>query len=389
MRFKHAARTRLVAFTFGLVGIGMAGCGTVDDALFGSRSAAPAAAPAPQPAPAPEAAAAPDTSVTTSSEAAPAPAPSGEAAPALAPIDAGSDTGSPVGKTVQGLRDQLSILHDKAASDLQQLGSLKSVAAQSVTTYQEAKSHIVIRLQAGTTKANPELVGEWNTAQSALDALGGNINALAALAGALTEEAGRAHTERNTIGGTAKMAGAVEDDRRQIAMLQQEADEIVGTLDRAQADAARAIQRQTAFAADERGSLTRLATDIRNGELYATSAMGTVATAPLNPPAIAGESSNAIATIRFDRPKVDFEQDLYTALNQALQAKPDASFRVVAISPTRGSAAAMQKAQSEAQHRAREVLKSMGGMGVPASRVSVASSTDPAAASVEVRVYVK
>jgi len=389
MQFSHAARTRLVALGLGLgaAGLGLAGCGTVDDALFGAGSVPPAPAT-------PTGQAPPATASATSSSDSGAPAAT-EAAPAAAPqtaelgltlgsIEPGSNTGTPVGQTVQRIRTELSTLHDKVAADLQQYAALKGSAAQNVTTYFEAKSHITIRLQVGTTKGNPELVGEWNTAQSALDTLTGNINSFATLATDITTDAGHAHTEHATISDSFNMAGGVDEDHRQLTVLQQEAAQMEGVLDRLKSDVTRSVQRQTAFLASERGSLTRLATDIKNGELYTTTEM--TATSP-NPAAGSIESSKAIKTIRFNRPKVDFEQDLYAALNQALQAKPGASFSVVAVSPTGGSASALAKAQREAQRHAQDVLKSMTDMGVPAARVTISSSTEPGISSTEVRVY--
>jgi hypothetical protein len=61
----------------------------------------------------------------------------------------------------------------------------------------------------------------------------------------------------------------------------------------------------------------------------------------------------------------------------------------VAVTPTRGSAAAVQRAQTAAKRHAREVLRAISEMGVPASRLQVASSTDPNATSSEVRVFVR
>jgi hypothetical protein len=384
MQFTQAALTRLVVLTLGL---GLAGCGSIDDALFGSESTAPAAAP--PAAQTSEATPSSDTATVASGEAAPTAAPTnGEPGMTLAAIEPGSDTGTPVGKTVQQLRGELSTLHDKVATDLQQFNTLKAASVQDVTTYQEAKSHIVIRLQTGTTKGNPELVNEWNTAQSALDTLTGNINSFAALGTELTPDAGRAHTERDTISDAFNMAGAVDDDHHQLSALQQEANQMVDVLDHLTADVTRNVQRQTAFVANERGGLTRLADDIKNGELYATAEPATTATAAASP-AATGTPASAIVTIRFAHAKVDFEQDLYAALNQTLKATPGATFQVVAVSPTRGSATAMQKAQSEAQHHAQDVLKSMTDMGVPAARVAISSSTDPAASATEVRVYAK
>jgi len=86
---------------------------------------------------------------------------------------------------------------------------------------------------------------------------------------------------------------------------------------------------------------------------------------------------------------VQYQQILYTALAQALQSRPDASFAVVAESPTRGTAAAVQLAQTEAKRHAQDVLRSLTDMGVPPSRVTVASATDPGISTTEVRVYVR
>ena len=100
-------------------------------------------------------------------------------------------------------------------------------------------------------------------------------------------------------------------------------------------------------------------------------------------------SGTPLVVVRFDRPNVDYQQVLYAALNQALQSRPNANFQVVAVSPTRGNAASVQMAQTTARRHAQDVMRSMTDMGVPASRMNVASSTDPAAAASEVRVFIR
>ena len=62
---------------------------------------------------------------------------------------------------------------------------------------------------------------------------------------------------------------------------------------------------------------------------------------------------------------------------------------MVAVSPTRGNAASVQIAQSTARRHAQDVMRSMTDMGVPATRLDVASTTDPAATASEVRVFVR
>jgi hypothetical protein len=96
-----------------------------------------------------------------------------------------------------------------------------------------------------------------------------------------------------------------------------------------------------------------------------------------------------LVVVKFDHPDVDYQQILYAALNQALQNRPGANFQVVAVSPTRGTAASVQIAQSTARRHAQDVMRSMTDMGVPASRLNVASTTDPGTTISEVRVFVR
>ena len=72
-----------------------------------------------------------------------------------------------------------------------------------------------------------------------------------------------------------------------------------------------------------------------------------------------------------------------------VQNRPGAGFQVVAVSPTKGTAASVQLAQSAARRHAEDVLRSMTDMGVPATRVNMASTTDPGATASEVRVFVR
>src|SRR6202008_2136567 len=122
---------------------------------------------------------------------------------------------------------------------------------------------------------------------------------------------------------------------------------------------------------------TTLAAAIKNGDFYGgglTGALGSNGGMQM-----ASAAGAPLVVVRFDRPNVDYQQILYAALNQALQNRPSASFQVVAVAPNRGNAASVQNAQSTARRHAEAVMRSMTDMGVPATRVGVASTTDPAA----------
>jgi hypothetical protein len=302
-------------------------------------------------------------------------------------IEAGADTGTQVNRTIQTLRTQMMGVESKLAANAQRLADLRNQGAASAGAYQSSKALITTRLQVGTTKGNPELVGQWNNAQASLDQLSANINALNALGTDVSNDSSTAHFALDQIGATFNVAGAVDEDHRQLSLLQDETSQTLVMIDRLLSEISDSVQRQTAYAANERSALTSLSAAIKNGELYGgtpgitmASASGGVQLASAGAP---------LVVIRFDRPDVDYQQILYAALNQALQQRPNAGFEVVAVSPTRGTAASVQIAQTTAKRHAQEVMRSMTDMGVPATRMGIASATDPAASGSEVRVFLR
>ena len=74
-------------------------------------------------------------------------------------IEPGTDTGTAVSHTIASLRSEVSGIQDKIIAEAQQLADLRAAALQSSQQYHEAKASITARLQLGTTRGNPELVG--------------------------------------------------------------------------------------------------------------------------------------------------------------------------------------------------------------------------------------
>lgn len=302
-------------------------------------------------------------------------------------IESGPDTGTQVNKTIQTLRSQVAGLEGKLGANAQRLADLRNNGAGAATAYQESKARITARLQIGTTKGNPELVSEWNSAQTSLDAVSANINQLSALGTDVTGDSSTAHFALDQISATFNVSGAVDEDHRQLQLLEDETNQTIVLIDRLLKEVSDNVQRQTAYVANERSNLSILSNSIKSGELYGGTPGLTAAAASNN--LQFASSGTPLVVVRFDRPNVDYQQVLYAALNQALQSRPNANFQVVAVSPTRGNAASVQMAQTTARRHAQDVMRSMTDMGVPASRMNVASSTDPAAAASEVRVFIR
>ena len=96
-----------------------------------------------------------------------------------------------------------------------------------------------------------------------------------------------------------------------------------------------------------------------------------------------------LVVIRFDQPDVDYEPELYKAVNAALERKPDVGFDVVAVAPTTDDAAGAARAASESKQHADAVMRSLANMGLPASRVTLSAITSAAAATSEVHLYIR
>jgi hypothetical protein len=359
-------------------GLSLTACSDIDN-MFGDDSSADMAAELPPNA------GAPPTANFGAPAALPA-APGGAPVATITPINIenGADTGTAVNKTVQSLRAQVAGLQQRLASNSARLGELRNQGAGAAGAYQDAKAHITTRLQVGTTRGNPELVAQWNTAQSQLDALSANVNALNALGTDVTNDSSTAHYALDQIGATYNVSGAVDEDHRQLRLLEDETSQTIVMIDRLLRETSDGIQRQTAYLANERSNLTTLAAAIKSGDFFGG---GVTASLGGGGPAVAAGAP--LVVVRFDRPNVDYQQILYAALNQALQNRPGANFQVVAVSPTRGSAASVQIAQTTARRHAQDVMRSMTDMGVPAARLNVASTTDPSATASEVRVFVR
>lgn len=412
-------------------GAALSGCASVDEALFGNTGPAEPATTAE--ASAPEAGAAPapagETAPAPTSEAVPAPTEEGAAAPAPAPetppgemagtlpsvapaapaagpaaaaapgaatatvnavqIAPGADTGTTVNHTIAGIRSELQGVESAMTANGQQLATIRNSSSQQLAAYHQSQAAISAHLQIGTTRGNPELVAQWNTAQSALDQLTSNINALNSLTSQVSGEASRTRALLGQIQATFDVPGAVDEDHRQLTVLEDEANQTLVLLDRLGRDASADLRRETVSLTNERASLAQLATAIKNGDLYGGASRGRAMAASAAVTTSAGTGGAPLVTIRFSRANVAYQKTLYEALTQALQSQPSASFNVVGVSPTRGSAQAVQVAQTSARRHAQDVMRTMTEMGVPAARMDISAATDPSATASEVRVFVR
>ncbi|MCZ6524346.1 MAG: hypothetical protein O7A68_10850 [Alphaproteobacteria bacterium] len=313
-------------------------------------------------------------------------------------ITPGTPTGTFVGRKVVDLRQALSGLQVQITQRNSQLQQIRIITTENSQRYHGTIAAVSSRLQIGTTPGNPVLVSQWNSAQAELDRISTDIAAMNSLANLVANDSSMSAWLLESARATYGLAGAIDEDHRQLAILEDETNRTVVLIDRLLNELSEDISRQTTYVGNERRNLTVLSLAIKNGELFGPSLSNRafVSAAPLASvaPAVSGSSFSVrtrrpLVVIRFDRPDVPFQQALYTAVSRAIERRPQAAFDLVAVSPGSGTPAQVAVNTTKTKRHAEAVLRTLTDMGLPADRVRLSSMTSPEAASAEVHIYMR
>ncbi|MFZ5914868.1 MAG: hypothetical protein ACOY17_11660 [Pseudomonadota bacterium] len=304
----------------------------------------------------------------------------------------GEPTGTAVGQRVIQLRGELQNLDSRIGQHNARLQELRALTAGNAQRYHSTVAAITARLQLGTTPGNPVVINQWNAAQADLDRLSSDISALNGLSNRVAEDAGMAEFLLDSARATYGLAGAIDEDHRQLGILEDETNRSLVLIQRLLGELSNDITRQTAYVANERARLTNLSNGIKHGEILGEPLAAAAAPAAPARQTAAGALSiggKPLVVIRFDKSNVDYEQSLYTALSRALESRPQARFDVVSVAPATGSPAEMRRSQTQSRQNAEGVMAAIADMGLPASRLSISSTTSGDVSINEVRVYMR
>jgi hypothetical protein len=305
----------------------------------------------------------------------------------------GAPTGTQVGQKVAELRQDLARLQSRMEDHNNQLQAYRASAREGASAYHQLVGAINARLQVGTTPGNPELVAQWNQAQAELGKVGESISSLNTLASEVSSTSSLAAFLLESTRATFELRGAVEEDHRQLAVLEDEVNKTVVVIDRLLNELTEDIARAQNYFSAERSNLTAMQVAIDNGEYIggslASRAYGIPSPAPAGGAASLVGHRQPLVVIRFNQPNVDYEQALFTVVSQALERKPNAAFDLVAVAPATGSPAEVSLATSKSRRNAEGVLRSLTNMGLPADRVTLSATSSPTAQVSEVHVYVR
>ncbi len=330
-------------------------------------------------------------------EATPSSADIGFESATLDPPAPATPTGTFVGTKVVQQQAELAQLDASTRNRQMQYDALRNIARQNSQSYFASVAAITARLRVGTTPGNPVLVSQWNAAQNELDRLLTDIAALSTLGNQVATDSAMAAYLLESVRATYALQGAVDEDHRQLALIEDGVNRTVVSINRTLGELQETINRYTDYVNAERRNLTTLALAVKNGDYLGPSltnrsqqavAAQAMLSAPLEPQMALAER-RPLVVIRFNRPDIEYRQALYSAISTALDRRPSSGFDLIAVAPMAGSPADVELGTNTAKRNANDVLLALTEMGLPSNRVTLSATTSPDVLSNEVRIYVR
>ncbi len=310
---------------------------------------------------------------------------------AAASVASASTSSTAVGQRAGQLREEGNRLQGLVGGHSQSLQQLRGENIDAAQRYQTLVGQMNARLQVGTTPGNPILTSQWAQAQGELDRFASNIGTLSQLSGQVGSDASLGSYLLESVRNAYALSGALEDDHRQLALVEDEVNRVMVSIDRMRVELSEDIARQSAYVSRERANMTTLASAIRSGEFYGP---GLAARAFNQGPSARGAAplppgSRPLVIVRFDRNNPSYEQALYTAANRALELRPQATFEIVGVAASGRGGGDAAIATANARRQAEQVMRSLIDMGMPSQRLRMSTGNDPALPANEVHVFVR
>ena len=256
------------------------------------------------------------------------------------------------------------------------------------------------KLQLGTTPGNPVLVRQYDQAQSELDNIEEYMREINLLNQKVNADAGVVALLKSTLNKTLRLAGAIDQDHRQLELLEDDTEKLEIDIARLINEITEEISRQAGFAKIENQNMLVMAVAIRNGEAMGTgilnrSFLAAQALAEAGAPDEQLEVPRVnitglpLVVIRFDDPDIDYEKTLFDAIGTTIDKKAGANFGLVAVSPIGKNEGETRINSSKVKKYAERVLRSLVSFGLPSKRVALSAKTSGDVVVPEVHIYVQ
>ena len=146
---------------------------------------------------------------------------------------------------------------------------VKSRVYGSSTEYFGTVAALNTKLQLGTTPGNPVLVRQYDQAQGELDNIEEYLREINLLNQKVNADAGVVALLKSTLNKVLRLAGAIDQDHRQLELLEDDTEKLEIDISRLINEITEEISRQAGFAKIENQNLLVMAVAIRNGEAMA------------------------------------------------------------------------------------------------------------------------
>ena len=298
-------------------------------------------------------------------------------------VSDGNDTGTFVGQKVVTFRKELNQLQTSIRSNNTQLQQIRASVVSNALQYHKTIGTIEAKLQVGTTPGNPHMFTMLEGAQNNIQIMNANTNALTQLAGKVAADTANTEYLVNAIRAAYTISGAVDEDHRQLRVLENEASQTAVLMNSLLNEVNSDISRQKQYVNTASDTVVGLSSAIKVGSfgvnnvpLYtgnSNSSFGGVA------PASTVSSSTPLFVAKFNKSDVKYQEGLKQAVSSALSRKPNVIFDVVAISPSTGASAV-------AKNNATQIFQEMIDMGVSAANINLSAKSGNTS---EVQIFVK
>lgn len=296
-------------------------------------------------------------------------------------VSEGGDTGTFVGQKVITFRKELQQLQNSIRNNNALLQQIRASVVNNAIQYHKATGMIEAKLQVGTTPGNPHMFGILDSAQNNIQVMNANANALSQLSAKIAADAANTDYLVNAIRAAYSISGAVDEDHRQLHVLENEASQTSILMSSLLNEVNSDISRQKQYIITAEDTITHLRSAIKNGS-YGVNNVPMGALSGSNFGAVSAVNSGSpLFVAKFNKSDVDYKSGLKQAVSSALNKKPSVVFNVVAVSPVNGSPVI-------AKNNATQIFQDMIDMGVNAANINLSAKTGAGNTS-EVQIFVR
>ena len=310
-------------------------------------------------------------------------------------VSDGGDTGTFVGQKVISFRSELTQLQDSIRENNAELQKIRASVIANASQYHKTLGAIEAKLQVGTTPGNPQMYAMLQSAQNNVQQMNINSNALQQLSARVTSDASVVNNLSDSIQATFAISGAVDEDHRQLRILQNETNQTAILINSLLSEVNSDVTRQIQYNETANSNIVQLDSAIKRGSygvnnVPLTAPMPIMTSRAAKPVAMNYGSNAAIAgkplfVAKFNKSGVNYHDGLQRAVKAAKAKKSNIVFEVVAVTPVSGNATTRSNAQNNASTIFQEIVE----MGVSPERVMLSSRSSTEANSPEVQIFVR